>query len=71
MGLSNYPPGFGGAGDLDNVYGPIDETSIDDHCPECGNELMQSVYRTTTMINCIECLYYREIYTYEDERPEY
>ena len=56
--MSNYPPGFGSAYDLDHVEGPLEEYEIEGECEKCHREgyLIKSVWRSREpMIDCGAC----------------
>jgi uncharacterized protein (DUF983 family) len=57
--MSNYPPGFGSARDLDHVEGPLTEDDIEGTCPQCGEDaLTRLTWRSGgTQIACAACDY--------------
>jgi hypothetical protein len=62
---SYYPPGFGGAFDLDYVEGPTTEKELEEKCPRCGNAggygLMIQTWRSAPpSIFCTGCDYERD-----------
>lgn len=60
--MSNYPPGFGSARDLDYVEGPLSEEELETPCPRCGlPALIRQVWRLgPPTVDCGECEYHRD-----------
>lgn len=64
--MTNYPPGFGSAYDLDHVEGPLAEVEIDEECPDCHNAdgcgLVRQTCRMGVVVVCTGCDYRRDEY---------
>jgi hypothetical protein len=60
--VSDYPPGFGSASDLDHVYGPLSEEDLNTECPECDQvALVRLTWRSGgAQVICAECGYEKE-----------
>ncbi len=66
--MSNYPPGFGSAWDLDNVEGPVSEVELLEPCPTCGET---SLVRTRWHAGNVAVSCWTEGCKYQrDEDPE-
>ncbi len=65
--MSNYPPGFGSASDLDHVEGPLTEEELAEPCPLCTKtDLVRETFRAApARVACWSCDYERDE---EDER---
>lgn len=62
--MTNYPPGFGGAHDLDHVEGPVSQEEIvDELCSECHETRLIRLtwHGGKVTVECQSgCNYYRE-----------